>query len=187
MFLSSERHLTACFYFVGFNNWRWKWRNCLSVTHIFMPKLTSEYYCLYIKISIIENSTSFIHICQNYWGGLVRRSARFEHVYRAFLVWFGLQIVAMIASMQWYFTRDTCNRYADSYKIQFKSWSQTSSAIVTTIWRPGFKAWFPVGCKGIVKSRDSSRPWLIVQGRRKQFESGAATEDQYIGGGLGAL
>ena len=41
-----------------------------------------------------------------------------------------------------YFIRNICNRYADSFKILLWTWSQACSAIVTTIWRSGFRSDF---------------------------------------------
>ena len=38
-----------------------------------------------------------------------------------------------------YFTRNICNRCIDSSKVLFGATSEACSAIVTTIWRPGFK------------------------------------------------
>ena len=38
-----------------------------------------------------------------------------------------------------YFTRKICNQCIDSLKILFGATSEACSAIVTTIWRPGFK------------------------------------------------
>ena len=38
-----------------------------------------------------------------------------------------------------YLTRNICNRCVDSFKILFVATSEACSAIVTTIWRPGFK------------------------------------------------
>ena len=40
----------------------------------------------------------------------------------------------------WSFTRNICNRYYDSFNILFEASSQTCSAMVTTIWRPGWRA-----------------------------------------------
>ena len=40
----------------------------------------------------------------------------------------------------WSFKRNTCNRCIDIFKIFFKASSQTNSATVTTIWRPGFSS-----------------------------------------------
>ena len=39
-----------------------------------------------------------------------------------------------------YFRRNICNRCVDSLKILFVASSGACSAIVTTIWRPGFNA-----------------------------------------------
>ena len=38
-----------------------------------------------------------------------------------------------------YFTGNTCNIYADNFKVFFGTWSQACSAIVMTIWRPDLK------------------------------------------------
>ena len=37
-----------------------------------------------------------------------------------------------------YFTGNICNRCIDSLKILFEEMTEARSAIVTTIWRPGF-------------------------------------------------
>ena len=37
-----------------------------------------------------------------------------------------------------YFTRNTYNRYVDSFKKLFRTQSQACFVIVTTLWRPGF-------------------------------------------------
>ena len=43
------------------------------------------------------------------------------------------------------FTKNICNQYDESFKIPFGASSQTSYAMVTTIWRPGFTGKFSDG------------------------------------------
>ena len=38
----------------------------------------------------------------------------------------------------WSFTRNICNRFIESFKVFFEALSQACSALVMTIWRPGF-------------------------------------------------
>ena len=40
----------------------------------------------------------------------------------------------------WYFTRNIFNGYVGSFKILFEASSQACSAILPTVWKPGFKA-----------------------------------------------